>query len=278
MTAWQQLLSGWNWEPSVVVGCLALLLVYIFVEPRRLSARPLPFLAGTAALLLALNSPLEALVDSRLFSAHTVQHVLLILVAPPLLLMGISRGLAQGILRYSWVRAVERYLGNPRIAWPVGVAALWIWHWPRLYNFALANQPVHAAEHLTLLATAVMFWWPVIGPIEELRLTPVYSILYVSGACIAQTALAILLTVAPLGFYPTYLQPHDTMNLFPFLRDHWGLTPQSDRVWGGLLMWAPACAVYLCFVVASLARWYRIPDRRTTPATRQSPGREAFRK
>ena len=275
---WQPLLSGWNWEPSVVASCLALLLVYLLAEPRRFSARPLPFLAGIAGLFLALTSPLEALADSGLFSAHTVQHVLLILIVPPLLLMGLSRELALRILRYSWVRAMERHLGNPRIAWPVGVAAIWIWHLPRLYNLALAHEPVHAAEHLTLLATAMMFWWPVIGPIEELRLTPVYSILYVSGACVAQAALAILLTVVPLGLYPTYLQPHDTLNLLPLLRDRWGLTPQGDREWGGLLMWAPACAIYLSFVFASLARWYRIPERRATPATRQSSGREAFRK
>ena len=77
---------------------------------------------------------------------------------------------------------------------------------------------------------------------------------------LAHTVLAIILTFAPLGHYPAYISPADPYGILPFFRGDWGLTPLADQQWGGLMMWVPACLVYLSFILATLARWYRLPE------------------
>ncbi|MGB6482378.1 MAG: cytochrome c oxidase assembly protein [Candidatus Acidiferrales bacterium] len=261
MTDWQLFVSAWDWEPSVIAGCAAMLLAYFAALRFQFPKVAWYFITGVMVLLLALVSPVDTLGDTYLFSAHMLQHILLILIVPPLLLLGVPRDLAQRILRRPLADRTERVLSRPVLAWTLGVGTMWIWHWPPLYNAALASEPIHIVEHLLFLVTATIFWWPVISPIEELRLAPLGAVIYVFGACVAHTVLAILLTFAPLGLYPAYLQPVDTLHILPLLRDRWGLTPRADQQWGGLLMWVPACLVYLSVLLATLARWYRIPER-----------------
>ncbi len=266
MTAWQFFLSGWDWEPSVIAGCAALLLGYALIAGVRFTWRAGCFFSGVLVLFLALVSPLDTLADSYLFSAHMVQHILLILIVPPLLLLGVPPEVAQKILQHPMLAKAERLLSAPVLAWTVGVATMWLWHWPPFYNAALASEPVHIAEHLLFLSSAVIFWWPVIGPVENLRLAPLWAAVYVFASCTAHTLLAILITFAPLGIYPAYLQPADNYGILPLLRGRWGLTPSADQQWGGLLMWVPACAVYLAFILGSLARWYRFPEEQIADA------------
>lgn len=261
MTISHFLAVGWDWEPSVVVGCVALLLAYAAAARFKFSARSFCYLAGVIVLLVALVSPLDTLSDIYLFSAHMLQHMLLILVVPPLLLLGIPREMAQKALRYPWVSHAEQILSKPVLAWSIEVGALWLWHWPPLYNAALANEHIHILEHLSFLVGSTIFWWPVISPIEELRLEPLAAVAYTFGACAAHTVLAIILTFAPLGHYPAYINPPDPYGILPIIRDQWGLTPLADQQWGGLLMWVPACFVYLSFILATLARWYHMPER-----------------
>ncbi len=172
MTGWQLFVSAWDWEPSVIVGCAALMLVYFLALRFKFPKVACCFVAGLIILLLALVSPLDTLGDTYLFSAHMLQHILLILVVPPLLLLGVPAGLANKLLHYPLVGTLERGLSKPILAWTIGVGTMWIWHWPPLYNAALANQPVHVVEHLMFLVSAVIFWWPVLDPVEEARLAP----------------------------------------------------------------------------------------------------------
>lgn len=260
MTGWQFFVSGWDWEPSVIVGCAVLLASYFAVLRFRFRPRAWCFVAGVVALFLALVSPLDTLADTYLFSAHMVQHILLILVVPPLLIMGLPRELVQKILRRPAMAKAEYIFSYPVLAWALGLGTMWLWHWPPLYNVALASEPIHVVEHLLFLVSATIFWWPVISPVEKLRLSPLWAVVYVFSACTAHTLLAILITFAPVGIYPAYLQPKDTFNILPLLRERWGLNPRSDQQWGGLLMWVPACAVYLSFILSSLARWYQTPE------------------
>src|SRR5665213_281638 len=266
MTDWQLFVSAWDWEPSVIAGCAVLLLAYFAALRFRFPKVAWYFIAGIIVLLLALVSPLDTLGDSYLFSAHMLQHILLILIVPPLLLLGMPRHLAQRILRFPLVGRVERVLSRPVLAWSLGIGTMWLWHWPPLYNVALASEPIHIVEHLTFIVTATIFWWPVLGPIDELRLAPLGAVVYIFGACVAHTALAILLTFAPLGLYPAYLQPVDTLDVLPLIRDGWGLTPSADQQWAGLLMWVPSCLVYLTVLLGTLARWYRTPDDEFEPS------------
>ncbi|MGH9356031.1 MAG: cytochrome c oxidase assembly protein [Terriglobia bacterium] len=260
MSTWRTIALAWDWEPSIVMGCGALLLGYAVAVRFRFSRRAWFYAAGVAVLLLALVSPVDTLGDTYLFSAHMLQHMLLILAVPPLLLSGIPKDVAQRSLAFPTVGKAERVLSKPLLAWTAGIGTMWIWHWPPLYNAALSSQGIHIFEHLSFLVGATIFWWPVISPVEELRLPPLAAVVYTFAACSAHSILAILLTFAPVGYYPAYLHPADALGILPLLRNQWGLTPAVDQQWGGLMMWIPACLVYLTFILATLARWYQIPE------------------
>jgi putative membrane protein len=259
MTTWQLFASGWDWEPSVVVGCTLLLLSYLAALRFRFQLRSLYFVAGVLALLLALVSPIDTLGDGYLFSAHMVQHIVLILVVPPLLIMGLPREFASRLLTYSMLKKAERVFSKPLVAWVLGVGSMWIWHWPPLYNAALSHEAIHIAEHLMFLVAATIFWWPVLSPVEQSHLSPLAAVIYLFSACGAHTILAILITFAPVGTYPAYLQPSDSLGILPLLRNQWGLTPGVDQQLGGLLMWVPVCLIYLGFIIATMIRWYSAP-------------------
>lgn len=261
MTSWQILSSAWDFEPSVILGCAALLIGYAAAVRFRFNSRAWYFLTGVAILALALLSPLDMLADTYLFTAHMLQHILLILIVPPLLIMGVPEHLGRAMMRIPKIARTEAVLSRPLIAWTTGVGTMWLWHWPPLYNVALGHETIHIGEHLMFLVTATIFWWPVLNPLRELRMSPLSSVVYLFGACTAHTVLAILITFAPLGMYPAYIRPLDTLNLLPLIRGRWGLTPTVDQQAGGLLMWVPVCLVYLSFILATLVDWYRSPEQ-----------------
>lgn len=261
MTMSHFMLTAWEWEPSVVVGCVGLLIAYAAAARFKFSKAAPWYVAGVLVLMLSLVSPLDALSDNYLFSVHMVQHMVLILVIPPCLLLGIPREMAQKAMRYRWVQRAEAVLSKPALAWSAGIGTMWLWHWPPLYNAAVASEHVHIVEHLSFLVGATIFWWPVISPIEELRLKPLLAVAYTFAACTAHSVLGIILTFAPLGHYPAYMTSADPYGILPIIRGQWGITPSVDQQWGGLLMWVPACLVFLAFILVTLSRWYRTPER-----------------
>ncbi len=265
MTNWHLLLSAWDWEPSVIIGCVLLLFCYAAVLRFRFQRQWLSFAAGVLVLFLALVSPIDTLADEYLFSAHMVQHILLILVVPPLLIMGIPREHIQRLLRNSVAARAEHFLSKPLLAWTLGVGTMWLWHWPPLYSAALSHEGIHIAEHVMFLVTATIFWWPMLNPLAESRLSPLGAVVYLFGACTAHTVLAILITFAPIGIYPSYLQPADSLGILPLLRNDWGITPRMDQQLGGLLMWVPVCLIYLGFLLATIIRWYSGPMAEASP-------------
>jgi cytochrome c oxidase assembly factor CtaG len=260
MTTWRLLISGWHWHPSVLLGSAALLLVYAVPLRFRLTRSALLFAAGILALLIALLSPLHTLGDSYLFSAHMLQHLLLLLLVPPLLLLGIPPEAIGPVLRWRALSRAERLLGHPLVAWSLGLGAMWLWHLPALYNAALEDPGLHIVEHLCFLVTAAIFWWPVVAPVEQSRLAPLAAMLYLFAAMIASSLLGIILTFAPPGLYPIYLQGAGADPISRLLRDGWGLSPAADQQLGGLLMWVPGGLVYLCAIIGTFARWYSAPD------------------
>jgi cytochrome c oxidase assembly factor CtaG len=253
-----RILMAWDPDISVIIGCAALALLYALACKRDFS-RVAYFILGDLIMLLALISPLDVLADDYLFSAHMLQHMLLVLATPPLLILGLPRGFAMAIVRVPTLRAVERALRNPAAAWILGMVALWIWHLPRLYDATLASEPLHIFEHLTFLVTATIFWWPILAPLETSRMSHGAAFAYLGAAMLATTILGILITFAPVGVYKAYLHPEDSLHILGALRDSWGLTTQSDQELGGLLMWVPGGLVYLGAIMAVLARWYRAP-------------------
>ena len=260
MTVWGVLAATWSWEPSVVVGCAVLAGAYLGLAGRAAPGRAAWFLAGVAALLLALDSPLDGLGDRYLFSAHMLQHMLLVLLVPPLLLLGIPPDWARAALRVPALRRAERCLGHPGVAWLLGIGTMCAWHVPALYNAALAHGLVHVAQHLSFLVTSTIFWWPVCAPLAEARMPALGAVVYLLAAALASSGLGIILTFSPPGLYPAYLHPADPQGLLPTIRSAWGLSPAADQQLGGLLMWVPGGLVYLCAILGTLVRWYREPD------------------
>jgi putative membrane protein len=233
-------MNTWHWEPSVVVGCAALAIGYLAAARKRLNRAPY-FLAGVLLLLLDLTSPIDTLGDQYLFSAHVLQHFLLALVIPPLLLLG-TPAFELGILN-----KLERAIGQPPASWLLGVGVMLGWHVPALFNAALANEGLHIFQHLSLLITGTIFWWPILAPLNNRRLPALGAVAYLFSACVCCSLLGAFLTFGPVGLYPAYLNPPARL---------WGLDPKSDQQLGGTLMWVPGCFVYLAGILASVARWY----------------------
>lgn len=263
MTTGRLFAIAWEWDPSVLLGCAGLLAAYLAVVRWRPPRKAFYYFAGVVVLLLTLEGPLDVLGDDYLFSAHMAEHLILILIVPPLLLLGLPETPLRGVLQRPLFAALERVLSLPLVAWMSCIVTLWLWHLPVLYNLTLASETVHIFEHLSFLVSATIFWWPVLTPLHELRMAPLPAVAYLYTAALANTVLGVLLTFAPIGLYPAYLHPDDELGALHLIRDVWGLGPQADQQLGGLLMWLGGMVAFLWAVMAMLARWYamaRIPE------------------
>jgi cytochrome c oxidase assembly factor CtaG len=265
MTTWQALTTTWTPEPTVMAGCVALLAGYLVILPRE-DDTPLPsgklirFGCAVGALAFALQSPLDLLGDRYLFSVHMVQHLILLLIVPPLLLFGLPEATIARLLAHAPVRATERYLGHPVVAGLLGIGMMWVWHLPRLYDAALASTTVHIVEHLCFLATSTIYWWPVIVKQASRALSTGGAIAYLLLGMAASSILGMIITLAPEVLYTPYLHPIDRLGILPLIRAQWGIAPLMDQQIGGLLMWVPGSAVYMLALIYVLARWYRQPE------------------
>ncbi|HEY3900203.1 MAG TPA: cytochrome c oxidase assembly protein [Chthoniobacter sp.] len=244
MNTKQFLLSAWSWNPLVIAAAVAALIVYwIFCRDRQ---RMGYLVAALAVFLLALVSPINALADGYLFSAHMLQHIFLLLLVPALVLLALPREFTLG----------RKVLAHPLVGWLAGVGSMWLWHAPALCNAAVSSRPVYATQTISLLLLGGVFWWQVIAPREEDRLSPPAAVVYLFTACTACSALGIILTFSPVTVCPIYMHVQDSLGLLNTIRNDWGMTPEKDQQIGGLLMWVPMCAIYLFAILAQLARWF----------------------
>jgi cytochrome c oxidase assembly factor CtaG len=184
-----------------------------------------------------------------------IQHLLLVLIMPPLLVSGITPRFARRIVECRPLGAIERFLGNAVVAWTIGIGMLAVWHVPILFDSALNNEYVHILEHLCFMVSATIFWWPVFGPLPECRLPPM-----------ANSLIGIWLTFAPAGIYSPYLNPEDSLHLMELLRSGWGMTPAVDQEVGGLLMWVGGGFVFISVMAAAMVRWLGAADTGATSA------------
>jgi putative membrane protein len=234
-------LLDWSLEPTVLGGLALLGGAYVALAagaptaPRG-QATPVWYGLGLATLFVALQSPIDVGGDRYLFSLHMLQHVLLAMVAPPLLLLGLAglhlRRVAPagwGILVHPWLAAI---LFN---------TVLLVWHVPPLYDATLRNEPLHVLEHLTFFVTGLLFWWPLIPAVRAAGATamsPLAKIAYLVFTGIPPTILGLLFAVAPRAYYPFYLTA-------PRL---WGLTPVEDQQIAGLVMFGLGGMIYVAAI------------------------------
>jgi cytochrome c oxidase assembly factor CtaG len=253
----QLLFETWTWRPEIALVAGVALGLHVVRFRLAHPARTAALVGAIAVAGIALMSPIAALARGTLFSAHMLQHMLLALVVPPLVLLAVppAEGAAGG---------VERHGVPPPLRWPValpwvaGVGAMWIWHTPWLCNAAATRDGVRALQSASLLAMGAAFWWPIVGPLRAHRLPELVAVVYLAAACAACTVLGVTIAFSPVEVCSAYGHALDPLGALPLVR-RWGLTASVDQQLGGLLMWVPGCTVYAGAILALIARFYRVP-------------------
>jgi putative membrane protein len=249
---------AWNLEPAILLPLGLTAWVYARgLRARRLSPPSLSFAAGLLFLAAALVSPIDAL-GSALFSGHMLQHMLLILLAAPLLVLGAPMGpLLLGLPRAvqlrlgrawqaaPWLRPAGHALAQPLVAWSLHALVFWAWHAPALYQAALRSDAVHALEHFSLLGSALLFWWTV-APARGARSgVPGLAVLLLFTMAIQSGLLGVLITFAPEPWYGAYRATTAA----------WGLSPLEDQQLAGAGMWVASGGAYLLAALGIFAAW-----------------------
>jgi cytochrome c oxidase assembly factor CtaG len=235
--------------------------------------RAAAFAGALVALVVALISPVDQL-GSALFSAHMLQHLLLMMVAAPLMALAEPllvmlwalplrgrRAIGRAWLRARGVRTLWGALSVPSVAWLLHIGTLWVWHLPTLYERALRDERVHVLEHASFFVTALLFWWLLVRPHGH-RMRMGAAVAYLFGAALQSTILGALITMSRRPWYPSHFgttQP-------------WGLTPLEDQQLAGLLMWIPAGVVYLIPLVPLVTRALRSATLAVVPPERATAG------
>ncbi len=282
-------LRSWDWQLDVIV-ILALAGILYFRGWWRLRKRsgygrissPTPtkqtrwrlangwrltsYFAGLFFIGLALLSPIDAL-GELLFIFHMIQHLLLIMFAPPLLLLAnpmpfmlwglpdfgrkhVGRGLSYALHRDSVVRHTIRKVTSPGLIWLIWVISLLGWHDPNMYNAALRNEFVHGMEHLMFFGASMLLWWHVTGAGPRLHKQLGYGgrIALLMGAIPPNLLLGMVLAFATTAVYTYY-------TAVPRL---WGIDVLADQQIGGIIMWVPGSMMY---IVATLIFLFRLFDK-----------------
>jgi putative membrane protein len=209
-------------------------------------ARAACFAAGLAALAASVFGPLHELAERPVFAAHMVQHLLLTLLVPPLVLAGLPAHMGDAVLRPVLLRSLTlarlaRLLTRPVLALALHAIALVAWHLPGPYRLALEHHGWHLGQHFTLVSTAVLAWWPVLGPSRLVPPLPYGAqLLYLFAFGMPMTVVAAMITGAEHVLYPSA-----------------AAIPLDDQRLGGLIMWVPAGIVPLVAFTVVFFQWVR---------------------
>jgi putative membrane protein len=226
--------------------------------------RQLSFHLGTLVLFIALVSPLDHLSDVYLLSAHMVQHLLLILIIPPLWLMGMPNGWLDAYIPSGLFQKFIHWITRPVTAFLIFNGVFYAWHIPALYDAALFNENVHILEHLMFLAVAVVGWWPVLGFLPKAAPRAGYpmQMLDLFLMMVFSTGLGALITLAKDPIYPYYLNAPRELGSTPlpaFANGPrlWGLSIMDDQLAAGLIMWVPGNMIFFTAFMIVLATWFK---------------------
>ncbi len=266
------ILTGWSFDPLtqlLLLGPAILYLLAVRAVGRAHPRNPVPrvrtaaWLGGILALELALASGIERY-DTTLFSVHMVQHILLTLVAAPLLVLGapitLALRVASPAVRRRWLLPLlhsrpVRVLGHPIVAWVLFTVVMWGSHLTPMFDAALESEPLHRLEHALYLSTAVLFWWPVVGvDPSPYRMSYPARILYLLLQMPTNTFLAVLVYSATEPWYPHYVTTGRS----------WGPSPLLDQQAAGAIMWVWGDLAFLVAGLLMVAAWWRDEERRAS--------------
>jgi putative membrane protein len=269
MTTYLRVMSGWDAAAIVSLTLLAALyaagsgrLVVRGARGRR--AEQVAFWLGWCAALAVLLPPIDTQA-TRVFSVHMIQHEMLMLVAAPLLVAGRPIVPALWALPDAWrlrathgpgaaaLTAVWRALTIPLVAWALHGVTVWLWHLPLFYEAAVRDESIHAAQHITFVATAMLFWWGLVYG-RYGRAGYGLSVLFVFSTLVHTGILGALFTLSRSPFYGVYVQRALGA----------GVDPVGDQQLAGLIMWVPAGVVLTCVGLGLFTAWLGASERRTT--------------
>ena len=265
--------THWHAHPDALIGLAMLQGAYLLgigplreryrladdVNPRQVAT----FTAGVMVIFFSLVSPLHELSDSYLFSAHMVQHVLLTLIAPPLLILGTPDWLLRPLLRPNWAFRLARLGTHPVIAFGFFNIVFSLWHIPALYNLSVTNHGVHIGEHLLFMGAAVLMWWPIAGTLPEIpRLSYPATMAYMFLLSIAQIIVFAPITFSREPLYEWYVNA-------PRL---WDISPVLDQQLGAIFMKMGGGVLFLTLIIIAFFRWYNREEER---AKAEAPRRPA---
>jgi putative membrane protein len=274
--------TAWNAEPSLLIPIVVTVILYGWgihrVWQRAGVGRGITrrswicFLGGILALLIALVSPLDALAGV-LFSAHMAQHLILMLLAAPLLvvsdfplalLWGAPRPSAHsmGFRANQWqaLSRVGKLFRSPISAWLLFAITMWLWHAPTLYEAALRDETLHDVEHLAFLVTGMLFWWVLFRHTTQKHIHYGMAIPYLFTTVLHSGILGALMTFTSQPWYPYY-----TDRVVP-----WGLTPLQDQQLAGLIMWLPGGTLLTLFTIGYFAAWLGVLEQRSLAVSRHT--------
>lgn len=271
-TGW--LFSDWNVEPTIAIGLLAMLAGYLYLTrdtgagsaPERVTTgkQKASFIGGLVTLFVALGPPLDDWSDHYLLLAHMVQHLLLILLAAPLLLVGIPGWMLEPLTRNRITNAIGYWLTRPVIAYVIANLVVILWHVPVFYDAALRSQPMHVLEHATFIATGILAWWPIAGPLPQWPRLPLpLQSLYFFAMTIPGSGVGAFITFAEPGLY----SPYDTA------RRIFGIDLATDQQAAGLLMWVVVSTIYLGLITVTFFKWANREERSEQQARDLSAGK-----
>jgi putative membrane protein len=267
--------SSWSGDGVLRGGLLLLAGLYLLgVGPLRRRYRLGPpvsrvrvavYLSGVFCLLVALEGPIHELSDKYLFSAHMVQHMLLIYAAPPLMLLGLPGWLTRPVLRLPGLLPVARGLTKPIPALILFNVVFSMYHVPLYYNAVVSDHNLHIAAHLLFIVLAVITWWPILSPLPELpALSYPLRMLYVFGQTFSGFIVGSFITNSRTLLYPFYADAPRV----------WGLSPMDDQKIGGLIMWVIGGTYLLLVFSAVFFAWARaegVHDDVAQPIRRPRP-------
>jgi len=245
-------LSWWRWSihPSTVIGIAALGALYISAGARlgrkaSIAERSF-FFSGLLVMFASLNGPIHDLSDDYLFSAHMVQHLLLTLAVPPLLLAGTPGWMLRPLLSRRYISSIVRSFTRAPIAFVVFNLTIAIWHLPPFYNAAMAHHSLHVLEHLMFMAAAVLMWWPLLSQLPEFpRLAYPGQMLYSFLMSIPMSIVAVYIAMADHVLYPAYSGAPRVISL----------TPLEDQLLGALIMWIPGGIIFMIIMTVVFFKW-----------------------
>ncbi|HEY0242607.1 MAG TPA: cytochrome c oxidase assembly protein [Gemmatimonadaceae bacterium] len=242
----------WSIHPSTVIGLVALGALYLWRlrqakgDEHASVVRRISFLAALLVIFASLNGPIHDLSDTYLFSAHMVQHLMLTMLMPPLLIAGVPGWMLRPLLRSRAIASIARVVTRPVACFAIFNIVIAMWHLPVFYNAAMDNHNIHILEHLMFMAAAVLMWWPLTSQLPELpRLSYPGQMLYCFLMIMPMSIVAVYISMADRVLYPAYAAaPRIT-----------SLSPLEDQLLGGLIMWVPGGMIFMIIMSVIFFKW-----------------------